>query len=611
MPTARNLAAAAVVDNKIYVIGGSGGSQRENQRYDPITDTWATMTQMPTARTNLTAVALNRKIYAIGGFTGVPRDEVEEYDPDTDSWTSKADMPTARRLSAAVALAGKIYVIGGNDGSTIGTVEIFDPVANLWQAGPDMITARESLAAAVVAGRFYAIGGKAVDAEDIVESYDPGVSRVVSSLTADTLYGFKSIVRNINAWPTAESVIASTVTAAYLPQIPAGGAFSGVTDTSMTITWDANGNGGAIEYYVWGATQIGAFSVNDWAVTVSTGFVSLTPNTTYTAYAKARNSAGLETPWRLLGATATVASLPGFAVSTFTTVATSSIAFRWTYGINPPDTDYVAEISSYPDFSLLAQSSQTLLNNATFFSLTPNTTHYFRVKARNFSGLDTAYVGYGSTATLAVTPATAVSTFSMVAVTSMTVRWTASMNPPGTTFICEIDEASDFSSVDFSSVTKEVSAYFDTVAPNTLYYAQVKTRSHAHIDSAYLTFGSSRTLAAMPIAAASTFTAINVSSITVDWQENGNPGGTIYQVQASTSADFIPVHEEWQSANSQLSFITLSPNVTYYARVRAKNAGNIYTPFLEMGWTMTLPDPPLALPYTAVSTTSLVANWTR
>jgi hypothetical protein len=62
-------------------------------------DTWTTKADMPTAREpNInTAAVVDGKIYVIGGFhTGVGAlSTVEAYDPSTDTWTQKADMPTA------------------------------------------------------------------------------------------------------------------------------------------------------------------------------------------------------------------------------------------------------------------------------------------------------------------------------------------------------------------------------------------------------------------------------------------------------------------------------------------------------------------------------------
>jgi Kelch motif. len=81
MPTARAWLAAAVVNDKIYVIGGHDhtGYLSTNEAYNPSTDSWTTKTPMPTARAWLAAAVVNDKIYAIGGNIYLSTNE--EYTP--------------------------------------------------------------------------------------------------------------------------------------------------------------------------------------------------------------------------------------------------------------------------------------------------------------------------------------------------------------------------------------------------------------------------------------------------------------------------------------------------------------------------------------------------
>ncbi len=167
MPTARTMLSSGVVNGKIYAIGGYTGSYSTStsnivgtaEEYDPATNTWATKTSMPTARKGLAAAVVNGKIYAIGGSGNCAGNcagsTVEEYDPATDTWAMKAPMPTPRGGTGAV-VNGKIYVIGGY---MMNTVEEYDPIANTWATKASMPTAREGLTSAVVNGKIYAIGG--------------------------------------------------------------------------------------------------------------------------------------------------------------------------------------------------------------------------------------------------------------------------------------------------------------------------------------------------------------------------------------------------------------------------------------------------------------------
>jgi N-acetylneuraminic acid mutarotase len=190
MPTARVIAGSAVVDGKIYVVGGrsvSSGISKNMEEYDPAADTWRRRALMPTSRQGARAATVDGIVYAIGGntgFTEIPA--VEAYDPTTDTWTRKTDMPTGRSVAATVAVDGKIYVIGGNGNGgvnfTFPTVEVYDPATDTWTRKADMPTARWSPAADVVDGKIYVFGGgrrysanafPPFDETPIVEVYDP------------------------------------------------------------------------------------------------------------------------------------------------------------------------------------------------------------------------------------------------------------------------------------------------------------------------------------------------------------------------------------------------------------------------------------------------------
>jgi len=164
MPTARANAAAAVVNGKIYVVGGTTNGSTSlniNEVYDPATNTWATKATMPNARMYLAAAAANNKIYAIGGVksSAVVKNN-EEYDPATNTWTAKTQMPTARSWLVAQQVNGKIYAIGGYGGLlSLSANEVFDPVANTWTSKAGMPIGTDSMASAVLGNRIYLISG--------------------------------------------------------------------------------------------------------------------------------------------------------------------------------------------------------------------------------------------------------------------------------------------------------------------------------------------------------------------------------------------------------------------------------------------------------------------
>ena len=95
------LASCLGPDNKIYAIGGYGGTSNASclstvERYDPQTNKWEQVASMNEGRRALAAVAMPDGIYAIGGYNG--KDyiaTVEKYDILEDKWTliSKLNSP--------------------------------------------------------------------------------------------------------------------------------------------------------------------------------------------------------------------------------------------------------------------------------------------------------------------------------------------------------------------------------------------------------------------------------------------------------------------------------------------------------------------------------------
>jgi len=176
MPTPRVALSSGVVNEKIYAIGGWLGVPNQIfstvEEYNPVTDTWTKKTNMPTPRAGFSTGVVNKKNYAIGGFD---KDKVlstvEEYDPATDTWTRKANMPTKRLGLAIGVVNGKIYAIGGKDDKALGAVEVYDPAQDTWEKKNDMPTLRAVFSASVVNGKIYAIGGREVASS--VEVYEP------------------------------------------------------------------------------------------------------------------------------------------------------------------------------------------------------------------------------------------------------------------------------------------------------------------------------------------------------------------------------------------------------------------------------------------------------
>ena len=181
IPTQPRLASAnAVVDNKIYIIGGTHLENFRNgpnglstvEVYDTKNDTWQRVADMPTPREAAKAAVVNGIIYVFGGLSRKKDADmeypvhVEAYDAQTDTWTRKGDMPVSRIYFSLGVVAGKVYLIGGSTGlgagheGRTGRVDVYDPATDTWVKGPPkMPTGRDSGSTAVVKNRIYVLGG--------------------------------------------------------------------------------------------------------------------------------------------------------------------------------------------------------------------------------------------------------------------------------------------------------------------------------------------------------------------------------------------------------------------------------------------------------------------
>lgn len=155
IPTPVAFATSAVLENEIYVVGGtdSAGIVSDVQVYNPVAKTWSVGVSYPTGISAPSAAVVRNVLYVFGGTSdGVnPTNAVYAYSPKTKTWTARADMPTARWATAAVVEQNIIYVIGGDvNGSGNGNVEIvesYNPATNTWTEEAPMLVAKGQPAA--------------------------------------------------------------------------------------------------------------------------------------------------------------------------------------------------------------------------------------------------------------------------------------------------------------------------------------------------------------------------------------------------------------------------------------------------------------------------------
>lgn len=142
--------ASSVVNGVWYVFGGAtaqavfagGAIQAQLVATDVVsaftpgdTPRWETKAAMPTPRFAAAAAVVDGRVWVIGGagLMGRPSSAVEVYDPAADSWTVQPPLRRARAFPAVGVLNGKIHVIGGvaggdpTTGLSVADVEVLTP----------------------------------------------------------------------------------------------------------------------------------------------------------------------------------------------------------------------------------------------------------------------------------------------------------------------------------------------------------------------------------------------------------------------------------------------------------------------------------------------------
>lgn len=173
-PRIRFASAAAVLDGRLHLIGGwnydnsASASLASHDVYDPATGAWTSRAPLATARNAAAAAVLQGQIIVIGGRApGIRASDQTSlasctaYDPVADRWAEGPPLPQARAGLAAVTLGGRVYALGGEStpGGVSAAVTRLDSLAGTWTALADMPYAAHGLAAVAVGDTAFVMGG--------------------------------------------------------------------------------------------------------------------------------------------------------------------------------------------------------------------------------------------------------------------------------------------------------------------------------------------------------------------------------------------------------------------------------------------------------------------
>jgi hypothetical protein len=175
---------SAIYQNKLYIFGGfsalgAGSVFSGTWLFDPMAPSgsrWTQMDDLNVARGYIAGAVLDGKLYAIGGDTWnsvsrvlVPNNTVEMLDlaQPSPTWVTVASLPTNRGDLRAWAydsgtgyeISGRIMVAGGPYPTPDGNAYIYDPTVDAWSPAPGMLHPTRNYASAQLDGYLYALGG--------------------------------------------------------------------------------------------------------------------------------------------------------------------------------------------------------------------------------------------------------------------------------------------------------------------------------------------------------------------------------------------------------------------------------------------------------------------
>jgi N-acetylneuraminic acid mutarotase len=159
LPGGPKLTGLALVEHagKLYRVGGFTAKNKENEDqslwsqesfacFDPASGQWSELAPLPSGRSSHDAAVVDGRLYVVGGWNMQGTSETKWHtsavvcdltQPEL-KWTEIAVPPFQRRAVSLAACKGKLFVVGGmqEDNQITTRVDVFDPATNAWTTAP-------------------------------------------------------------------------------------------------------------------------------------------------------------------------------------------------------------------------------------------------------------------------------------------------------------------------------------------------------------------------------------------------------------------------------------------------------------------------------------------
>lgn len=244
-----------------------------------------------------------------------------------------------------------------------------------------------------------------------------------------------------------------------------------------------------------------------------------------------------------------------------------SITLTWDANGNPDGTKYKA----YRNADLIKDATIDMFI-LTDIATVPGVNYQYKVTAVNGNDVETD----GTVIEYRINNNPSIVEIKNITNTSLDVEFNSNGNPVGTEYRIYLYKA-DSTLVETKEKTQNndaITATFDSLIPNTEYYAKVDTKIFGTNYTDQTTKTNNRyTLANAPTNLS--ITDITLESIALAWENNYNPYGTVYELIRSDDAT-TPIY-----IGTELSYIdnTVAGGSTYTYKVRARNGENIETAY--------------------------------
>ena len=269
---------------------------------------------------------------------------------------------------------------------------------------------------------------------------------------------------------------------------------------------------------------------------------------------------------------------------------------------------YYIDLSSSPIFAWVTASSGWKSGTEWDVNgLMPSTTYYFRTKTRDAALNESSYI-LTSKVTLANHPDNI--HVATLGISSVTVAWSSSNpdNPINSKYILQLSNSDfDTNTPFYSSQTVRYanSATVLSLLPNTTYSIRVIALNWGG-ELTSSTLISTATLSTPPTDVE--LSLLGSTSAHIIW-ESINPSGTLYDLQISTSQDFVQIKSSSVTALNQATLTNnIESNTTYYYRVSGRNWNGIDA-FSESNEIITFANPPLRKNLGTLNSNSIIAQW--